>query len=104
MEITQHVHPDGQVTLKTSMELSNLNGRPTIGGITQPIISQRKADETIRLNDGEINFLGGILEDTETKNVNGTPFLAAIPFLKYVFSQEKKEKITNEIIFLLIPH
>jgi general secretion pathway protein D len=104
MEITPTVHPDGQITLKTSLEISNLNGSQTIGGITQPIISQRKVDHTIRLLDGEINILGGILEQTETKTVSGTPLLGQIPFLRYIFSQENKETITNEIVFLLIPH
>ncbi len=50
MEITPRVHPDGQVTLKTSLEISNLNGSQTIGGITQPIISTRKVEHTIRLD------------------------------------------------------
>jgi general secretion pathway protein D len=104
MEITPTVHPDGQITLKTSLEISNLNGSQTIGGITQPIISQRKVDHTIRLNDGEINMLGGIMEQTETKSVSGTPLLGQIPILRYIFSQENKEVITNEIVFLLIPH
>src|SRR5438270_13050197 len=61
MEITPRVHPDGQVTLKTSLEISNLNGSQTIGGITQPIISTRKVEHTIRLMDGETNLLGGII-------------------------------------------
>jgi general secretion pathway protein D len=104
MELTPTVHPDGQITLKTSLEISNLNGSQTIGGITQPIISQRKVDHTIRLMDGEINMLGGILEQTETKTISGTPLLGQIPFLRYIFSQENKEVITNEIVFLLIPH
>jgi general secretion pathway protein D len=104
MELTPTVHPDGQITLKTSLEISNLNGSQTIGGITQPIISQRKVDHTIRLSDGEVNMLGGILEQTETISTTGTPFLGSIPILRYIFSQESKEKITNEIVFLLIPH
>jgi len=104
MELTPTVHPDGQITLKTSLEISNLNGSQTIGGITQPIISQRKVDHTIRLNDGEINMLGGIMEQTESKTVSGTPLLGQIPFLRYIFSQENKEVVTNEIVFLLIPH
>ena len=104
MELTPTVHPDGQITLKTSLEISNLNGSQTIGGITQPIISQRKVDHTIRLSDGEVNMLGGILEQTETISTTGTPFLGSIPILRYLFSQESKEHITNEIVFLLIPH
>lgn len=104
LEITPHVHPDGQVTLKTVMEISNLNGSSTIGGISQPIISTRRVEHTIRLNDGEVNLLGGILEDQQTKTSGGTPFLGQIPLLKYIFSEEKKERIQNEIVFLLVPH
>jgi general secretion pathway protein D len=104
MEITPTIHPDGQVTLKTSLEISNVSSQSTIGGITQPIISQRKIEHTIRLDDGEINLLGGIMEQDYTKSTTGWPFLGQIPILKYIFAQENKEVTTNEIIFLLIPH
>ena len=104
MEITPRVHPDGQVTLKTSMEISNLNGSQTIGGITQPIISTRKVEHVVRLADGETNLLGGILETQDTKTTSGTPFLGDIPLLKYLFTSTSKEHITNELVFLLIPH
>jgi general secretion pathway protein D len=104
MEITPRVHPDGQITLKTSMEISNLNGSQTIGGITQPIISTRKVEHTIRLMDGETNLLGGILEVQDTSTTGGTPFLGQIPILKYLFTSTQKEHITNELVFLLVPH
>jgi general secretion pathway protein D len=104
LEITPRVHPDGQVTLKTVMEISNLNGSSTIGGISQPIISTRRVEHTIRLSDGEVNLLGGIFEDQVTKTTAGTPFLGQIPLLKYIFSREDKERVQNEIVFLLVPH
>jgi general secretion pathway protein D len=104
MEITPRVHPNGQITLKTSMEISNLNGQSTIGGISQPIISTRKVEHTIRLADGETNLLGGILEVQDTTTTSGTPFLGQIPLLKYLFTSTNKERITNELVFLLVPH
>ncbi len=104
LEITPRVHPDGEVTLKTVMEISNLNGSSNIGGITQPIISTRRVEHTIRLKDGETNMLGGILEVDDTKTRSGTPFLGQIPILRYIFSQEQIQKTTNEIVFLLQPH
>ena len=104
MEITPRVHPDGQITLKLSMEISNLNGSETIGGITQPIISTRKVEQSIRLMDGEMNLLGGILEVQDTSTTSGTPFLGQIPLLKYLFSSTNKEHITNELVFMLVPH
>jgi general secretion pathway protein D len=104
LEITPRVHPDGQVTLKTVMEISNQNGFSVIGGIQQPIISTRRVEHTIRLKDGEMNLMGGILETQESKTASGTPFLGEIPLLKYIFSQQQKEVIHNEIVFLLVPH
>jgi general secretion pathway protein D len=104
LEITPHVHADGQVTLKTTMEISNVTGTSSVGGVNQPIVSQRRADQTIRLSDGEINLMGGILEQTETQAVEGWPFLSSIPIFKYLFSHDNKEKITNEIVFMLVPH
>ncbi len=104
LEITPRVHPDGQVSLKLSMEISNVSSQSTIGGITQPIISTRKAEQTIRLNDGEVSLLGGILEQQEARTKSGTPFLGQIPLLRYLFSSEKVDHINNEIVFLLVPH
>ncbi len=105
MEITPHVHPDGQITLKISIELSSKSGDSApIGGISQPIISQDKIEQTIRLRDGEVNFLGGIREENESKTASGVPILGSIPLLKYFFSQEQKSKTTDELVFIVVPH
>jgi general secretion pathway protein D len=48
--------------------------------------------------------LGGILEESVQETSGGTPFLGQIPILKYLFSSTQKEKVTNELVFLLIPH
>src|SRR6202034_4383307 len=55
------------------------------GGISQPIIGQRKIEHEIRLKDGEANLLGGIMEDQATKQLAGIPGLAQIPILRYLF-------------------
>jgi len=75
-----------------------------IGGIDQPVIGQRKIEHDIRLKEGEVNLLGGILEDQETKSLSGIPGLANVPILKYLFSQTSTEHRENEIVFALVPH
>ncbi len=104
IDITPKVHPGNEISMKVVLEISNESGTANIGGITQPIISQRKIEHEIRLKDGEMNLLGGILEEQELKSISGTPILGQIPLLGHLFSQEKKEKINNEIVFLLVPH
>jgi general secretion pathway protein D len=104
IDITPRVHADREITLKMSLDISAVTSRVNIGGIDQPVIGQRKIEHEIRLKDGEVNLLGGILEDQQTKSLSGIPGLASIPLLKYLFSQTNTEHRENEIVFVLIPH
>jgi len=104
VDITPRIHADREVTLKMTLEISAVTGSSTIGGISQPVIGQRRIEHEIRLRDGEVNLLGGILEDTETESLSGYPLLTKIPILKYLFGQTNKEKRENEIVFALVPH
>ncbi|HYM78294.1 MAG TPA: cohesin domain-containing protein [Candidatus Dormibacteraeota bacterium] len=104
IDITPHVHANGEVTLKISMDVSAVTGQQNIGGISQPIIGQRKIEHEIRLKDGEANLLGGIMEDQQTKQLSGIPGLAQIPILKYLFGQTTQDHSENEIVFAIVPH
>jgi general secretion pathway protein D len=103
VDITPRVHPNHEVSLKIKVEVSSVTGTSTIGGIQQPIISQRTLDHEIRLKEGEANVLGGLFERTDTKTLNGWPGLAKIPFLRYLFSDEKTDHQENEVLIVLIP-
>ena len=104
IDITPRVHANGEVTLKMSMDVSAVTGQQNIGGISQPIIGQRKIEHEIRLKDGEANLLGGIMEDQQTKQLTGIPGLAQIPILKYLFGQTTQDHSENQIVFAIVPH
>jgi len=104
IDITPRIHAGREVTLKMTLEISSVTGKSTIGGIDQPIIGQRRIEHEIRLREGEVNLLGGILENSEQTSLTGYPLLAKIPILKYFFGQEQKTVSENEIVFALIPH
>ncbi len=104
IDITPHIHSDHEVTLKLSLEISSVTSEQNIGGVTQPVIGQRRIEHETRLEDGEVNLIGGILEDTETQSMSGYPWLMKIPLLKYLFGQDNKEHIQNEIVFAITPH
>jgi general secretion pathway protein D len=104
IDMTPTVHYDREVSLKMKIEVSAQNGSQTISGVEEPIISQRVAEQVIQLRDGEPSLLAGLMEQQDTKSVGGTPGLGEIPLLKYFFSSQKKESLSDEIVFLLIPH
>ncbi len=104
IDITPRVHAGREVSLKISMDISSVTGTSNIGGISQPIIGQRKIEQDIRLKDGEVNLLGGMMEDQTTKALTGIPGLSQIPILKYLFSQTNTDHATTETVFVIIPH
>jgi general secretion pathway protein D len=104
IDVQPRVHPDGDVSMKLSVEVSQITGTSNIGGIEQPVISQRKIEHDIRLKDGEVSVLGGLMERTVTKNVNGIPGLAQLPLFRYLFSDNSNEVAEDEVLIVLTPH
>jgi general secretion pathway protein D len=105
IDVTPHVHADRDVTLKITMEISSEIGQASIGGITQPIIGQKKVDlGEIRLKDGETSLIGGIMDDSQTRALSGIPGLAQIPILKYLFGQTTQDHSQDETVFAITPH
>src|SRR5215471_7629974 len=104
IDITPRVHAGREVSLKVSLDISSVTGQSNIGGISQPIIGQRKVEHEIRLKEGEVNLLGGMLEDSQTRSMSGWPVLINIPFLKYFFGSETKDPAEQELVFALVPH
>ena len=104
IDVTPRVHPNGDISMKLTAEVSSITGTSNIGGINQPVISQRKIEHEIRLKDGEVSVLGGLIERTDTKNINGIPGLAQIPLARYLFSDNSKDIRENEVLIVLTPH
>ena len=61
IDIEPRVHHNKEVTLKLKIEVSQITGyQDAGGGQRQPIIGTRTIESTIRLKDGETNFLAGL--------------------------------------------
>jgi general secretion pathway protein D len=103
VNITPRVHPNHEVSLKVSIEVSQVNSFQPIGGILQPVIGQRKIEHDIRLREGEVNILGGLFEHIDSKTVNGWPGFAQIPFIKYLTATHNGDVQENDVLIVLIP-
>ncbi|MFP5206408.1 MAG: cohesin domain-containing protein [Acidobacteriota bacterium] len=104
IEVTPTVHYDNNVTLKVHIEISSQSGNVTIEGVTEPILSQRVADQVIRLKEGEASILGGILNNQNQMSWTGIPGLSSIPILKYLFGSKDHIINNDEIVFVVVPH
>lgn len=103
VDVTPHIHPNHEVSLKVSVEVSQVTGQATIGGIQQPIIGQNKLDHDIRLREGETQVLGGLFQQIDSSTLNGIPGLSQIPFLQYLTSDKKKDHQESDILIVMTP-
>ncbi len=104
VDITPHVQGENEIAMHVELDISTVRDRIELGGISQPIIGQRKAAVDMRVREGEINILGGLLQTQSSKNVSGIPGLAAIPVLRRLFTSEKYETSENSLLVVLVPH
>ena len=104
VEITPRVNDNGDVSMHVDLDISSVTGSVNLGGINQPIIGQRKISHDIRMHEGEVSLLGGLINQQDTKQITGIPGLSSIPILRRLFSGESVDHQRDELMIALIPH
>jgi general secretion pathway protein D len=103
IDVTPHVHPNRDVSMKLQVEVSSVASFQTIGGIQQPVIAQNKIQQEVRLKEGEVSILAGLIQRIDTKTLNGWPWLANVPIMRYLFSADNTEIQETQDLIVLIP-
>lgn len=103
LELTPHLLASGEVAVHAKIEISSLGADLTVGGVSEPTFGQRIIEDDFRLQEGEVNLLGGLIQRTLTNSIQGVPGLGDIPGLRYLFSQENKEVNDQEVLVMLTP-
>ncbi|MGB7593456.1 MAG: secretin N-terminal domain-containing protein [Terriglobia bacterium] len=103
LELTPHLLANGEVAIHASIEISSLGANVTIAGVSEPTFGERKIEHDIRLKEGEVSVLGGLIQTTITHTVSGVPFLGDVPFLRYLFSTEHADRQESEVLVMLTP-
>ena len=104
VEITPRVHENGEVSMHVDIDISAVNGTVNLGGISQPIIGQRKVSHDLRVKEGEVSLLGGLIQQQDDKTVTGIPGLSSIPLLRRLFTGESVDHNKTELMIALVPH
>lgn len=68
-----------------------------------PVVNKREMNTTVRIKDGSMLVVGGLISEVETKDGSFLPGTRNIPYLKYLFGYEEKKKRKRELIILLRP-
>ncbi len=105
IDMEPRVHHNKEVSLKLTIEVSQLNGSVTAGdGSKQPIISTRTITSSIRLKDGETNFLAGLIRKDSQKTKSTVPFLGDLPLIGQLFTHTSTDDRRTDLYLTLTPH
>jgi general secretion pathway protein D len=105
LDLEPRIHHNKEISLKLQVEVSDLSGFVEgTAGQQQPIIGTRTIESTIRLMNGETNFLAGLIRSGSQRNEEGIPGLSDIPVLGRLFSRKRTEKTRTDLVLTLTPH
>jgi general secretion pathway protein D len=105
IDVEPRVHHNREVTLKLSVEVSQLGEEVSVGPNQSAVaIGTRNITSVIRLQDGETSLMAGLLRVDESDSRSETPGLSKIPLLGRLFTNKKKSKKTTDLVLTLTPH
>ena len=105
LEVEPSVQLDNDVSIKVSLEVSNLLNQLTgPGGTTAYDIGTRQTTTTLRLADGETQVLAGLINDEDRRSTTGIPGLSRMPVLGRLFGTQTDTRNKSEIVLLITPH
>jgi type II secretory pathway component GspD/PulD (secretin) len=105
LKITPIINKDGFITMKIKPEVSSVKETITTSlGSRIPIVQTAEAETTVKVKDGTMIMIAGLMRDEKSDTRYGLPFLSRIPVLGAFFSNREKESTRSELIIFITPY
>jgi general secretion pathway protein D len=112
MSVTPQISENNSITLNVRPSISSISSFVTdpnpdlqTAGISNnvPVIRTREIESIMRVEDGEVAVLGGLMEDTLDYSTNRIPLVGAIPLIGEIFSARNNTATKSELVIFLRP-
>jgi general secretion pathway protein D len=100
LQIAPRVTDDGYVSSHIFCVVSSVSGYSQ----GYPTISQREAEMTATVKDGETFVIGGLTQKTTIETNSNIPFLGNVPFLGNLFGTNHNSKEDTELYIIVTSH
>ena len=109
--LVPYINEDGKITLTITPIVSNLVSleSQSIGSgnnavqIKLPTVDLREMSTTVKISDGQMVVIGGLIDKKEQLTEKKVPLLGNIPFLGNLFKSVDKSLTNTELVIMLIP-
>jgi pilus assembly protein CpaC len=103
---TPTVLADGRISLRVKPEVSQLSaaGAVTVGGVTIPALTTRRAETTVELGSGQSFMIGGLMQNSNDNQIENTPGAGNIPILGALFRSNAFKRNETELVIVVTPY
>ncbi len=104
LSVTPNINEQGLVTMDIDQEISEQASNVTVGGQSYPSFFKRKTVTTLTVQSGQTIVIGGLIRETVSDGVSGTPWFANLPVLSFLFGKTSDSISKTELIILISPY
>ncbi len=108
--IMPYINENGEISITITPITSNLVkfttesvGTPKVADLQLPTVDLRQLSTTVKVRNGDIIALGGLISKTESLTDSQVPLVGNIPFLGYLFKSRDKQVNNKELVIILQP-
>ncbi len=99
LKVTPQINEGNAITLKIEQEVSNIAG--SSAGAVDIITNKRSIKTTVRLEDGEMLILGGLIDEISVDSVQKVPILGDIPIIGALFRATKTTTMKRNLVVFI---
>jgi general secretion pathway protein D len=104
LSVTPNINEHGLVTMDIDQEISEQASNVSVGGQDYPSFFKRSTTTTLTVQSGQTIVIGGLIRETKSDGVSGTPWFNNIPVLDFLFGQTSDSTSKTELIILISPY
>ncbi|MGY0197260.1 type II secretion system protein GspD [Leptothrix sp. BB-4] len=104
IEVEPRIHGDDEVSLKLDLEISRIAQTIATASGQAYQIGTRNAQTSMRLRDGETQWLAGLISRRDRSSSTGLPGLATLPVAGRLFGHDNEDLGDTELMLSVTPH
>ena len=100
-QIILHIHPSVSSVIEKTKNID----LGTSGNFRLPLASSSisESDTIVRVSDGNIVAIGGLMKETSARDSSGVPGLSTTPWIGGLFGSKRRSVVKSELVILLKP-
>ncbi|HWH47123.1 MAG TPA: pilus (MSHA type) biogenesis protein MshL [Burkholderiales bacterium] len=111
LDVTPQIDQNSQIILHIHPSVSNVIEKTknidlgTSGNFRLPLASSSisESDTIVRVSDGNIVAIGGLMKETSARDSSGLPGLSTVPWIGGLFGSKSRSVVKSELVILLKP-